>query len=96
VGEGQREADAVDEGLVVREAVVRHVVEGLRTELLGELMEGLGVWVGWSSSRRGGLTQGQAVRQCYRLDDQTKRKALSCDPADGMCFATCMQLRGSS
>jgi hypothetical protein len=38
-GQGEGEGGAVEGGLVVREAVVRHVVEGIRTELFRELME---------------------------------------------------------
>jgi hypothetical protein len=48
LGGGKRRR-GVDEGLLVREAVVRHVVEGMRGELLRELVgavEGAG-GVGW-------------------------------------------------
>jgi hypothetical protein len=37
-GRRRRSRRGVDEGLVVREAVVRHVVEGLRGELVRELV----------------------------------------------------------
>jgi hypothetical protein len=38
-GRRRRSTRGVDEGLLVREAVVRHVVEGLRGELVRELVE---------------------------------------------------------
>jgi hypothetical protein len=38
-GTRRRSGRGVDEGLLVREAVVRHVVEGLRGELVRELVD---------------------------------------------------------
>jgi hypothetical protein len=37
--EGRQEGSAPGEGLVVREAVVRHMLDGLRGELFRELIE---------------------------------------------------------
>jgi hypothetical protein len=43
LGGGKRRRRGVDEGLLVREAVVRHVVEGMRGELVRELVGWVGV-----------------------------------------------------